>query len=101
MPAEPGHEPPGRSSLDVPTFEYYDCFGNGSSLEKVGDMATAEQDERTVLVQTKGSPEEIKLIDLAATIMSKPRNHFTIDAAVVVARKILDDHNITWPPEAA
>lgn len=44
---------------------------------------------------------DMRVIDMACAVIRKPRSHVAIEATLAAAKKILADHDITFPPEAA
>lgn len=45
--------------------------------------------------------EDMRLIDTACALLQSPRQTFAIAATIAAARKVLEEKNINWPPEAA
>lgn len=64
------------------------------------DIETNNESATRVLT-TRITESDLQLVDLAAAVVNKPRAHIALEATLSAARKILDEHNIVWPPEAA
>lgn len=69
-------------------------------------MPEAEQDQPSEpsALTARCRPDQLHAIDVAAALVKKPRSHFVVEASLVAALKVLEEHGVdlgTIPVEVA
>lgn len=69
----------------------------------MSDPEQSSEPEKAVLptLTSKCSPDELRVIDVAASLVGKPRSHFMLEATLAAAKDVLAAHNIDLPLASA
>ncbi|MGE3618746.1 MAG: DUF1778 domain-containing protein [Gemmatimonadales bacterium] len=66
------------------------------------EQVPSQETERVMPTLTsKCHPDELRVIDVAASLVGKPRSHFMLEATLAAAKEVLAAHNIDLPLASA